>query len=134
MKYPWFSVLTKQPSYNMKIISFKQLLSFLSLSVCSLGKKESSGVTVSKYGRFLSKEVIQLFNYVFLCVEKLHYESGSQVKPLLSSCQSLGYIVLSKTAELNQLLNLYIRTDCSKSVKIMKLILFYRINKGNNTC
>lgn len=94
----------------------------------------STGVTVSKYGRFLSKEVIQLSNYIFLCVEKLHYESGSQVKPLLSSCQSLGYIVLPKTATLNQLLNLYIRADYGKSMKIIKLILFNQINRKKTIC
>lgn len=89
----------------------------------------SNGVTVSKYGRFLSKEVVQVLNYISLWVEKLHYKSGSQVKPLLSSCQLLGYIVLSKTAKLNQLLNSYVGTDCMKSVKIMQYILFYQINR-----
>lgn len=37
--------------------------------------------------------------------------------------------MLSKTAKLNQLLNPYLGAGCGKSVKIMKLILFYQINR-----
>lgn len=67
-------------------------------------------------------------NYIFLCVGKLHYESGSQAKPFLSSCQSLGYIVLSKTATLNQLLNLYIRADWQISEN-NEIILFTKLTE-----